>query len=74
MKPLAILGLVLIVLGIGGLIFRSVHWTETKNVALNESDLAKVSGGGTAIVQDVTVNKAKTADKAYAAMDGYIKG
>ena len=33
MKPLAILGLVLIVLGIGGLIFRSVHWTETKNVA-----------------------------------------
>jgi hypothetical protein len=48
--------------------------TETKNVALNESDLAKVSGGGTAIVQDVTVNKAKTADKAYAAMDGYIKG
>jgi hypothetical protein len=32
MKPLAILGLVLIVLGIGGLIFRSVHWTETKNV------------------------------------------
>ena len=24
------------------------------------------------ITQDVTVNKAKTADKAFAAMDGYI--
>ena len=33
MKPIAILGLVLIVLGIGGLIFRSIHWTETKTVA-----------------------------------------
>jgi hypothetical protein len=33
MKPIVILGVVLIVLGIGGLIFRSVHWTETKNVA-----------------------------------------
>jgi len=33
MKPIAIVGLVLIVAGIGGLIFRSVHWTETKNVA-----------------------------------------
>jgi hypothetical protein len=33
MKPIAILGVVLIVLGIGGLAFRSFHWTETKNVA-----------------------------------------
>ena len=33
MKPIAILGLVLILAGIGGLIFRSIHWTETKNVA-----------------------------------------
>ncbi|MCP5412844.1 MAG: hypothetical protein H6924_12115 [Alphaproteobacteria bacterium] len=33
MKPIAIVGLVLIVAGIGGLIFRSVHWTETKSVA-----------------------------------------
>jgi hypothetical protein len=32
MKSLTILGAVLIVLGIGGLIFRNVHWTETKNV------------------------------------------
>lgn len=32
MKPIAIVGVVLIVAGIGGLIFRSVHWTETKNV------------------------------------------
>jgi hypothetical protein len=30
--------------------------------------------GGTGIVQDVTVNKAKTADKAFKAMDGYIRG
>jgi hypothetical protein len=33
MKPIMILGVVLIVLGIGGLAFRSFHWTETKNVA-----------------------------------------
>jgi hypothetical protein len=33
MKPIVILGVVLIVLGIGGLAFRSIHWTETKNVA-----------------------------------------
>jgi hypothetical protein len=26
------------------------------------------------ITQDVTVNKAKTADKAFNAMDGYIRG
>lgn len=26
------------------------------------------------ITQDVTVNKAKTADKAFQAMDGYIRG
>ncbi|MBV9549090.1 MAG: DUF3185 domain-containing protein [Alphaproteobacteria bacterium] len=33
MKPIVVIGLVLIVLGIGGLVLRSVHWTETKNVA-----------------------------------------
>jgi hypothetical protein len=33
MKPIMILGVVLIVLGIGGLAVRSFHWTETKNVA-----------------------------------------
>lgn len=32
MKPIMILGVVLILAGIGGLVFRSVHWTETKNV------------------------------------------
>ncbi len=32
MKPIMILGVVLILAGIGGLIFRSVHWTETRNV------------------------------------------
>jgi uncharacterized protein YjeT (DUF2065 family) len=30
MKPMAILGLVLIVLGIAGLFFSHVSWTETK--------------------------------------------
>lgn len=33
MKPIAILGVVLIVLGIGGLVVRNVHWTQTRNVA-----------------------------------------
>ena len=33
MKPIAILGVVLIVLGIGGLGVRNVHWTQTRNVA-----------------------------------------
>jgi hypothetical protein len=33
MKPIAIVGVILIVLGIGGLVFRTIHWTETKNVA-----------------------------------------
>jgi uncharacterized membrane protein YidH (DUF202 family) len=32
MKPIMILGVVLILAGIGGLVLRSVHWTETKNV------------------------------------------
>ena len=32
MKPLMILGVVLILAGVGGLLFRNVHWTETKNV------------------------------------------
>jgi hypothetical protein len=36
--------------------------TKTASVALSERDLDKVSGG-----------KAKTADKAYTQMDGYIK-
>ncbi|HEU0161592.1 MAG TPA: hypothetical protein VFQ69_04245 [Rhizomicrobium sp.] len=32
MKPIAILGVVLILAGVAGLIFRSIEWTETKNV------------------------------------------
>jgi hypothetical protein len=32
MKPIAILGVVLILAGVAGLLFRSFHWTETKNV------------------------------------------
>jgi bacteriocin-like protein len=43
---------------------------------LSDKALEQVSGGagGNAIAQDITLNKAKTADKAFAAMDGYIKG
>jgi hypothetical protein len=33
MKPLAMLGVVLIVLGLAGLFFSRVSWTETKPVA-----------------------------------------
>ncbi|HVY99956.1 MAG TPA: hypothetical protein VHA35_10655 [Dongiaceae bacterium] len=40
--------------------------TETAGIALAESTLDKVAGG-------VTVNKAKTADKAQQQMDAYIK-
>lgn len=32
MKPIAVLGLVLIVLGIGGLFISHVSWTETKPI------------------------------------------
>ena len=42
---------------------------------LSDQQMQGVSGGETkVIVQDVTVNKAKTADKAFKAMDGYIRG
>ncbi|MDQ0471598.1 hypothetical protein [Labrys wisconsinensis] len=46
---------------------------EQAGVELSEDDLATVAGG-TPVTQDITVNKAKTADKAYAIMDAYIKG
>ena len=46
--------------------------TKAAGVELSESELAKVAGGE--ITQDVTVNKAKTADKAFKAMDAYIRG
>lgn len=39
---------------------------------LNEDAAQSVRGGN--ITQDVTVNKAKTADKAFNAMDAYIRG
>jgi hypothetical protein len=40
----------------------------TEGIALSESELEKATGG-----DGITVNKAKTADKAYTQMDGYIK-
>ena len=33
MKPLMIVGILLIVLGIGGLALRNIQWTETETVA-----------------------------------------
>jgi hypothetical protein len=33
MKPIVLVGVLLIVLGVGGLVVRNVHWTETKTVA-----------------------------------------
>ncbi|MDQ1422322.1 MAG: hypothetical protein QOJ52_4284 [Acidimicrobiaceae bacterium] len=45
--------------------------TPEGEVQLREDELDKVSGG---ITQDVTVNKAKTAEKAFQAMDGYVRG
>jgi hypothetical protein len=47
---------------------------------LSDQQMEGVAGGQAAgghkvqIQQDVTVNKAKTADKAFSAMDGYIRG
>jgi len=45
---------------------------EQPMTELNEDAAQNVRGGE--ITQDVTVNKAKTADKAFNAMDGYIRG
>lgn len=38
---------------------------------LTDADLSQVSGG---YGQDATLNKAKTADKAFKVMDDYIRG
>jgi hypothetical protein len=40
-----------------------------EDLELHDESAEGVKGG-----QDVTVNKAKTADKAFSAMDGYIRG
>ncbi len=51
---------------------------KNAGIELSESELSKVAGGETHKIgqttQDVTVNKAKTADKNFQAMDGYIRG
>ena len=41
---------------------------------LSRKKAKSVKGGDFTITQDVTVNKAKTADKAFKQMDGYIRG
>ena len=50
---------------VGGYLFRLISPVATN---LKLSNHLQVSA------QDVTVNKAKTADKAFAAMDAYIRG
>jgi|tagenome__1003787_1003787.scaffolds.fasta_scaffold20032904_1 hypothetical protein len=49
---------------------------EVQGFMFNLMPMPKVqtSGAIKEITQDVTVNKAKTADKAFNAMDGYIRG
>jgi hypothetical protein len=43
-----------------------------KTAKLTARDLKQVAGG-TTFKQDITVNKAKTANKAFEAMDAYIR-
>jgi hypothetical protein len=50
-----------------------------EDLELSEDSAENVRGGDkiapiTTISQDVTVNKAKTADKAFKSIDGYIRG
>ena len=47
---------------------------------LSTEEMDQIAGGGAGLsaphlppTSDITVNKAKTADKAYTQMDGYIK-
>jgi len=48
--------------------------TKTDSLALSESALATVSAGGaTTTIQDVAMNKSKTADKEHAKLDAFIK-
>ncbi len=48
---------------------------KNASIELSESELSKVAGGETIkINQSVSTNKAKSADKAFQAMDGYIRG
>ena len=42
-----------------------------EDLELGDEAAGAVTGGE--ITQDITVNKAKTADKAYSAMEGYIR-
>lgn len=43
-------------------------------VRFSESDVRQIAGGTSVqVTQDITTNKAKTADKAYTQMDAYIK-
>ena len=49
---------------------------EVQGFAFNLLQMPTIdtSGAIKEVTQDVTVNKAKTADKAFNAMDGYVRG
>jgi hypothetical protein len=55
---------------------RQVEEDRVEDLEVDKDSAESITGGGTKfeITQDVTVNKAKTADKAFQAMDGYIRG
>ena len=56
---------------------RQVEEDLVEDLEVDKDSVDSISGGDAKkfeITQDVTVNKAKTADKAFTAMDGYIRG
>ena len=55
---------------------RQVEEDLVEDLEVDKDSVDSISGGDTKfqITQDVTVNKAKTADKAFTAMDAYIRG
>lgn len=56
---------------------RQVEEDLVEDLEVDKDSVDSISGGDGKkfeITQDVTVNKAKTADKAFQAMDGYIRG
>jgi hypothetical protein len=59
-----------------GLEHRQDDEDEVQGFTFNLMPMPKIdtSGAIKEITQDVTVNKAKTADKAFNAMDGYVRG
>ncbi len=51
---------------------RQVEEDLVEDLEVDKDSVDSIRGGE--ITQDVTVNKAKTADKAFTAMEAYIRG